>query len=183
MITDVTKNTRIMKIKYLLLVVCVFFILSNNDLLAQNTRATVKTINKETYIIEESNWNGIDRVRIENKSNRLHHSNYCNDFSVRDASPLDSVFGKVLSKAKMNELVAQKKALSLFVVCLSSGKIEEVAFSFGKDVPLSLAEIQLLEKSIKKVHLKIKSFCPNNKYYAMMKSCRFERYAQTPQVK
>lgn len=160
-----------------------FFTLPNNYVLAQKSRTTVKTINKETYIIEESNWNGINRIRIENKSNKLPHRNNCNDFSVRDASPLDSIFGKVLSKAKMNELVAQKKALSLFVVCLSSGKIEEVVFSFGKDVPLSLAEIQLLEESIKKIHLKIKSICPNNKYYAMMKSCRFERYAQTSQVK
>jgi hypothetical protein len=166
-----------MKTKYLFVLGCMFFILFKNEVVAQASKIMEKTVNGETYIINHR--------LVKNKKNKLPDGKQCYDFSIEDDSPLDSVFGAVLSKTKMHELVKSKASIMLDIVCIPSGKIETVSFILSKNNPVSLVEIQLLEERLKKTTLKIKSgeACQNNSYFAIMKMCRFERYAQTPQVK
>lgn len=146
-------------------------------ILAQNSQVIERTVNGETYIINHR--------LVKNKKNKLPDGKQCYDFSIEDDSPLDSVFGAVLSKTKMHELVKSKASILLDIVCIPSGKIETVSFILSKNNPVSLVEIQLLEERLTKMTLKIKSgeACQSNSYFAIMKMCRFERYARPLQKK
>ncbi len=166
-----------MKMRWLFLIGYMYYMLFNNHIVAQDNQIIERTVNGETYIINHR--------LVKNKKNKLPDGKQCYDFSIEDDSPLDSVFGAVLSKTKMHELVKSKASIMLDIVCIPSGKIETVSFILSKNNPVSLVEIQLLEERLTKMTLKIKSgeACQNNSYFAIMKMCRFERYAQTPQVK
>jgi len=147
-----------MKTKYLF--IGILFILFSNSLIAQNNEME-KTINGETYIINEAG------NIIKNKKNARPVTNECSSFYIEDISSLDNVIRDFFTQKGMIELIETKSKMSLNIVCNPLGEIEEVTFLLlSKDNPISLEEIYSLEKNIKGLVLKIKSNCPNNKYYS-----------------
>ncbi|MDR1883857.1 MAG: hypothetical protein LBR26_13905 [Prevotella sp.] len=156
-----------MKTKNLIFTVGMLFTLLSSNLVAQNDKIE-KTVNGETYVIEGN-------VRIKNKHNKQFRGNTCEYFYIEDGNSLDCAFKKTFSKNRLDELAQIDASLGLIILCDASGKVEEVSF-FRKGIDVfSLTEIQILEKNIIGLNIKIKSPCPDINEYWAVKYCRFKK--------
>ncbi|MDR1883858.1 MAG: hypothetical protein LBR26_13910 [Prevotella sp.] len=158
-----------MKTRYLFIIGCMLFTLFNNSLTAQDDKIE-KTIDGETYSIDT-----VMNIITNKKNGKLPDRGYCEHVYLENFSSVDDVVRKIFSKARMNELIKLKTRFKIAAYCDISGKIEEVSFLLlKKDNPITLTEVYLLEKNMKGVKVKIKSNCPDVKYYSVSKTYRFE---------
>lgn len=156
-----------MKAKNLLFIIGILLVLLNDNIVAQSDRIE-KTINGDTYVIDKN-------TSIKNKKNKKFRGNACEYFYVKDDSSLEHAFKKTFSKDRLNQLAQMEATIRLTVYCDASGKIEEVSFYVRKSIDaFPLGEIQLLEKNIKGLTIKIKSDCPDVNEYRISKMCKFK---------
>jgi len=156
-----------MKAKYLFLIGCILFVLPNTNLFAQNNKVE-KIINGETYVIDRN-------TSIKNKKNKRSRGNACEYVYLEDFSAVDNALKSFFSKDRLNKLAQMESVMRLTVYCDASGKIEEVSFYMRKDIDaFPLAEIQLLEKHLIGLSIKIKGVCPDVNEYTITKTYRFK---------
>lgn len=139
-----------------------------------------KTINGETYIIEQrgeteyiKNGNGMFDLLGQERGKYCEYFHFTNQDELKKLR--SEIIKSVFSEARIKELSEDKRS-NILIVCLCNRNGEIKAVNFIKTATITLSEINAMEKIVLKMKTSIDcQLCPDTKYFLFNFSFIFSR--------